>query len=248
MVAVSIISHGHGKMVVELVSRLLTFPEVAEIIVTKNISEELLFPVSPRVLIIENKIPKGFGQNHNFAFVKSGQKYFCPLNPDIKLPSNPFPRLIVALKDFDAALVAPLVINNKGDIEDSARYFPTLYSLWKKLIFKTQGRYMKKKGDPIFFPEWIAGMFMLFESTAYRKINGFDKKYYLYYEDVDICMRLWQFGYSMIVDPSVCIIHDARRSSRANYTYMKWHLKSMAIYFLHHCGRHPKVKVLNNKE
>jgi N-acetylglucosaminyl-diphospho-decaprenol L-rhamnosyltransferase len=241
MVAVSIVSHGHGKMVAKLITQLLEFPEISRILITKNISEELLIPKSPKILVVENKSPKGFGENHNFAFSEIKDEYFCPLNPDISLLTNPFPRLIESLKKYDAELVAPMVLNENGGIEDSARYFPTMPSLIKKLFFKTQGCYDLTLNRDIFSPEWVAGMFMFFKSSAYKKLNGFDNKYYLYYEDVDICIRLWKAGMRLIVDPSIFVVHDARRASRHNFSHMKMHLKSMLIYLFSHFGRLPKI-------
>lgn len=246
MVAVSIVSHAHGAMVARLVSQLLEFPEISKIIVTKNIAEMLILPASAIIHIIENKSPKGFGENHNFAFTKISEKYFCPLNPDIKFISNPFPGLIEDIKLNNVQLVAPLVLNEDGDVEDSVRYFPTPSSIIKKLVFKNQGHYRFSQNENIFSPEWVAGMFMFFRSSSYKKLNGFDEKYFLYYEDVDICIRLWRNGMVLIVDPSICVIHDARRASRTNLLHMKIHLKSMLLYFFRYFRRLPLLTPYRN--
>ena len=248
MIAISIVSHGHGDMVTSLVTQLLECPEISRIIITKNISEELLIPASAKIHVIENKFPKGFGENHNFAFSGISDEYFCPLNPDIRLLTNPFPQLIEALKKYDAELAAPMVLNELGGIEDSARYFPTTLSLIKKLFFKIQGHYNLAESRDIFSPEWVAGMFMLFKSSAYKKLNGFDSKYFLYYEDVDICVRLWRAGMKLAIDPSICVVHDARRASRNNFSHMKMHLRSMLLYFYKYCGRLPKISIGSEHE
>jgi len=242
MVAISIVSHGHGEMVTGLTVKLLECPEISRIIITKNIPEILLLPESLKIHIITNDSPKGFGANHNFAFSNVKEEYFCPLNPDIRLLNNPFPHLIDALRKCNAELVAPVVLNEFGGIEDIIRYFPTLPSLMGKFFFKTQGHYSVDNYEGIFSPEWVAGMFMLFRSSAYEGLNGFDEKYFLYYEDVDICIRLWRLGMGLIVDPSVSVIHDARRASRNNFSHMKLHLKSMSIYLFRYLGRLPSIK------
>ena len=248
MVVVSIVSHGHGQMVSRLIAQLLECPEISRILITKNISEKLLIPTSPIIHIIENKFPKGFGENHNFAFSEIRDEYFCPLNPDIRLLTNPFPQLIESLKKYDAELAAPMVLNELGGIEDSARYFPTILSLIKKLFFKIPGHYNLAESRDILSPEWVAGMFMFFKSSAYKKLNGFDNKFFLYYEDVDICVRLWRAGMRLVIDPSICVVHDARRASRSNFSHMKMHLKSMLLYFFSHCGRLPKIPIGSEHE
>jgi len=240
VIAVSIVTHGHGSMIFELTTQLLECPEISKIIITKNIYEEFTLPVSNKILVISNDYPKGFGANHNFAFNNITEEYFCPLNPDIKLLSNPFPKLINNLIKYNSQLAAPLVLNRVGKIEDSVRYFPTFLSLVRKLFFINQGQYKLKYNGNNIFPDWVAGMFMLFTSNAFKKLNGFDENYFLYYEDVDICARLWILDMRIIVVPTVYVIHDARRASRNNFSHMKLHIQSMVLYFYRYLGKLPK--------
>jgi N-acetylglucosaminyl-diphospho-decaprenol L-rhamnosyltransferase len=134
LIAVSIVSHGHGDMVGRLVGQLLAFPEVAQIILTLNVPESVALPDDARVTVIGNAEPKGFGANHNAAFAACTQTFFCPLNPDIEFDRNPFPVLSAALGDDRVALVAPLVRSPDGKIEDSMRRFPTPGSLLMKAL------------------------------------------------------------------------------------------------------------------
>ena len=108
MVSVSIVSHGHGRMVERLVATLLGYPEVGQITVTYNIAESLNLPQDERVLAIHNRTPAGFAANQNTAFSHCRLPYFCLLNPDIQLPSNPFPVLLAAVHRTGAGLAAPL--------------------------------------------------------------------------------------------------------------------------------------------
>ena len=80
-------------------------------------------------------------------------------------------------------------------------------------------------------PDWVAGMCMLFPRQAFAEVDGFDTRYHLYYEDVDICSRLWLSGYTVMVDPRFSIIHAAQRSSHRNLRYARWHLQSMLRFF-----------------
>lgn len=242
-ISVSIVSHGHGEMVNALVHQLLSLPEVGQIILTRNISERASFVRDARVQVIENTIPKGFGANHNNAFKLCRLPFYCVLNPDIVLQSNPFPQLIACLSDNRAKLSAPCVAAPDGRLEDSARYFPNLRSLLRKAFGGDDGRYQTDMSYGAFPVDWLAGMFMLFSADGFRDVGGFDEKYFLYYEDVDICTRLWRTGSSVYVCPSVQVIHDARRASRANSRYMRWHAASMLRYFLKHWWRLPRKRV-----
>ena len=228
-------------MVVRLVEALLGFPEVAQVLVTCNLPESLVLPSSSRVTLIDNPHPKGFGANHNAAFANCQQPFFCPLNPDIELLRNPFPALLGALASLDVAMVAPMVVTPDGNIEDSVRYFPTLRSLLRKAFGGADGRYPLAAGQASFHPEWVAGMFMLVRGSDFARLGGFDERFFLYYEDVDICVRAWKLGMKIMACPQVSVIHDARRESHRSSRHLRWHLASMARYFLKHWGRLPHV-------
>ena len=228
-------------MVARLVGQLLAFPEVAQIILTLNVPESVALPDDARLTVIGNAKPRGFGANHNAAFACCTQTFFCPLNPDIEFDRNPFPVLSAALADDRVALVAPLVKSPDGKIEDSMRRFPTPASLLMKALGRSDGRYVVREGQAEFAPEWVAGMFMLFRSRDFHDLGGFDERFFLYYEDVDICVRAWQKGMKILACPKVSVIHDARRDSRRSLRHLRWHLGSMVRFLWKHRGRRPKV-------
>ena len=242
MIAVSIISHNHGKMVSDLLVQLIEQDKITKIILTKNKPENLFIPSSKKIEVIENNFPKGFGENHNIAFSYINEIFFCVINPDIELINDPFSLLLDILNKFNLDLVAPIVVNKDNKIEDSARYFPTFKNLIKKLIFNDLGIHKIEMKEEISYPEWVAGMFMLFRSTSFKKIKGFDSRFFLYYEDVDICIRLWKKNMKLAICPLVFVKHDARRTSRKLLKYTLIHIASMALYFLKHYGRHPKIR------
>ncbi len=236
-VAVSIVSHGHGKMVSALIEQLRNCPEVGQVIVTQNVPEEIRFAPDDLVGVIENPSPKGFGANHNAAFRACRMPIYCVLNPDIQLIGNPFPSLLQSLVEGRREIIAPLIVSPSGGVEDSARHFPTMSGLLKKAVGHNDGRYPMVSGQALIFPDWVAGMFMLFRTTDYARLGGFDERYFLYYEDVDICARAWRDGMKVVLCPSVSAIHDARRQSRKSLRHLRWHLASMARYFLSGTGR-----------
>jgi len=218
-------------MVGLLVDQLLCFPVIRQIILTFNLPESFERKHDEIVQIIHNAQPKGFGANHNSAFVFCSQPFFCVLNPDIEFLNDPFLGLLNSLQTFNLSLVSPIIISSSGSIEDSAREFPTWLGLFKKLFFSIEGRWPLVLDKSVNFPDWVAGMFMLFESDKFLKIKGFDEKYFLYYEDVDICRRIKSCGYRLGLYTGVKVIHNARRTSRTNIKYMLWHLRSMFRFF-----------------
>lgn len=238
-ITISIVSHGQSRLVAQVLADLCPFAhdESCEVILTLNIPESLPFTAHEfpfPLTIVENDSSKGFGANHNAAFRLARGEWFCVLNPDIRLPTNPFPGLLETLRQQSSAVVAPAVLSPAGDIEDSVRRFPTPCSLTAKLLGRSDGRYRYALGDAPFPADWVAGMCMLFRTETFRRVGGFDEKFFLYYEDVDICARLWKAGFRVMACPSTQVIHDARRASRRDPRYMRWHIASLLRYL----GKH----------
>lgn len=246
MISISVVSHAQGGLVHMLLSDLAGISRETnfEVILTKNIPEQLPFAIDAypfSVRLIENQAPKGFGANHNQAFISASGTYFCVMNPDIRLTENPFPKLLPTLGNENVGIVAPQVVGTNGAVEDSVRRFPTPLGLIAKLFGLNDGRYSVPRNGKPYWADWVGGMFMLFRSDIYRLLNGFDESYFLYYEDVDICTRMWKMGWQVVANPKVLVTHDARRTSRHDVRYIMWHIESMARYFIKHCWRLPRT-------
>jgi len=129
-----------------------------------------------------------------------------------------------------AGVAAPLVKDLSGRVEDSARTLPTPIKILSKAIgFKESPLAAQDQG--CIAVDWVAGMFMLFPTKVLNEIGGFDERYFLYYEDVDICCRLRLAGLKAMLVPGTTVIHDARRDSRRKSKYFAWHLISMLRFF-----------------
>lgn len=233
-VTVSIVSHGHGSLVSSLLADLATHcGRDIGVILTLNISESLTgdgaYPF--QLKLIRNEAQKGFGANHNAAFEHCRSAHFCVLNPDIRISANPFPQLVEVLRNRSVGVVAPRILDPLGNIEPSARRFPTPWFIVRKLFHSTAGVESRTEQTAA-SPDWVAGTFMLFRSEVYSELAGFDERYFLYYEDVDLCRRLRRRGYDVRLFPSVSAVHDARRESRRSLRHLRWHLASMLRFMV----------------
>jgi len=235
LISVSVVSHGHALLAAQLLDDLRVHrPAGLEVILTLNIEEALPFDPDSfpfPVRTIRNANPRGFASNHNAAFKLAAGDFFCVLNPDIRLNSDPFSALVRELGSPAVGAVAPLILDPDGAIEDSARPFPTLSSLVCKALGAEPKRYYEI-GEESISPDWVGGMFMLLRTDAFAAVGGFDSRYHLYYEDVDLCARLRLAGYDVRLVPSASAVHLARRQSRRDIRYLLWHLRSMIRYIL----------------
>lgn len=234
-VSISVVSHGQISLIANLLKDIQSncANTSLELILTLNLDEILPFSVdefSFPIKVIRNASPMGFAANHNQAFTHATGPYLCVLNPDVGFDSDPFPQLIECLKSSSIGVAAPVVLGDGGAIEDSARYFPTPF----KIICKGFGGCKGSDyviGDQIIYPDWVGGMFLLFHRMVFEELTGFDQRYFLYYEDVDICARLRLLGYEVALCPQSSVVHHAQRSSHRSFRFFRWHLTSMMRFF-----------------
>lgn len=238
---VSVVSHGQWPMVADLLADLQRYCRETPLYVTVilNIPEwhsfgstDYSFPVD----LISNSQPRGFSANHNAAFRHGRQNkpcdYFCVVNPDVRLNDNVFPHLLAAYRDaVKIGLVAPLVLDPSGHIEDSVRPFPRPYTPVLRALGIRRAPVATRPSDRS-QPDWVAGMFMLFPAHAFEQVGGFDERYFLYYEDVDLCARLRLAGLRVLVEPATAVVHAARRDSHRKLRYLFWHIRSAWRFFI----------------
>jgi len=229
-IALSVVSHGQNALVNALLGDLARLRRAdLRVLVTLNVPDAHALENACGAEVIVNDAPAGFGANHNAAFRRSSATYFCVVNPDIRLRKDPFSALAAPFQDPKVGVAGPLVLGPEGRTEDSARRFPTAGSLLRKLLRGTPGpEYPVDQGA--LRVDWVAGMFMQFRSDAFRAAEGFDERFFLYYEDVDICRRLRLLGYGCVLQPAATVIHDARRASRRDPRLMAIHGASLARY------------------
>lgn len=230
----SIVSHGHAQMVSELLSQLDSNDSLygSHVIVTVNCFEVFEIHIYKNILVkfIVNKHPLGFGANHNNAFKFCDTLWFIILNPDLKIiKDEPFTYAINSITSNSSCIgvLAPAVVNEFGILEDSARSNITPLSLIKRLLF---GRVSEFSLDNKVIPDkfvWFAGMCLLFNASAFKAVDGFDERFFLYCEDYDICARLYNSGYVLQFVPSAIVEHGAQRDSHKSIKYLIWHLTSI---------------------
>ena len=231
--ALSIVSHGQGELVELLLEDLaaLDFSEFdsVQILVTLNIPEDesFLSKYFKDLIVIRNLRPLGYGANHNQAFASTEADFFIVLNPDIRI-SESFSRHLLECNETDWGCMAPMVLSPQGEVEDSARHYPTISRISRRVFLNQRGSDYRVDGFNGNVPvDWVAGMFLIFRSDVFRAIKGFDHRYFMYLEDADICKRANQQGFSVVLNTAFSVVHDARRNSFRSAAHLKWHLRSM---------------------
>lgn len=181
----------------------------------------------------------GFGAAHNLVIstIKNKSKYHLILNPDIQFELDVIPKLINKLsEDTLLAMISPKALYPNNQLQFTCRKFPTkLELIYRRLkIFKSftkDQEYRNINLEKPFCPDFIHGCFMLFNTNDFVKINGFDERYFLYMEDVDICKKIDALGKKKMYFPLASIIHHHRKGSSKNLHLLWIHFLSARKYF-----------------
>ena len=238
--SISIVSHGQFELVKELLDDLEHFRSyIREVILTVNIAEEFdIDGFENEISVITNDYPLGFGENHNRALFASSGEYFIVLNPDLRINTFDFESYLNKLSSKSVGVLTPLVVNGNGKREDHVRPFPSFVELLRRVAYRFLLDGSRADFSPkISSPFWVGGMFMGFRSSVFRNISGFDQRYFMYLEDVDICAELLAAGYEIAIDADNSVTHDARRGSRRNLRLFLIHCASYVRYFKKWTGK-----------
>ncbi len=236
LVTLSVVSHGDALKIYRLLDSLRMHEpaDQLDLIVTDNFGQDFPEPGTSlwkSFTIVRNTHPQGFAQNHNRAFELSTSNYFCILNPDIVFEHEVILRLIELLKSGEADIVAPLIVDSSGVVQDSFRDLPKPIEIIRRRLPGYKHGFASADEKEIIHPDWIAGMFLLLKSDTYQDLGGLNEKYRLYFEDVEFCTRARLAGLNICLDTRLRVRHDAHRASRKNFRFLLWHIQSAVQFF-----------------
>lgn len=235
---VSVVSHGHAAMLMDL---LQDFRDAAcapsEVVVTLNLADEdtaaleaLVATLPFACRFIRNATPQGFGANHNQAFTSTRASVFAVLNPDLRLCRDADGRALDPLNALSRSalhqgvgVAAPMVLSPNGEAEDAWRETLTPWRLVKRYVLGQRAAACR--------PDWAAGMCLVFRAEAFAAVKGFDEAYFMYCEDMDVGLRLRDAGWQTAFCAHVSVIHAAQRASRTRLRHLAWHVKSLLRFW-----------------
>jgi GT2 family glycosyltransferase len=224
-ITVSVVSHGQRDLVAALLEQItaLRDPSLVLVVVVHNLPDvDLPKPQGALFDLVQlhNEQPLGFSANHNIAFRHCKTPWFAVLNPDIEFPfGNPFPALLDAMIDDDRlGAVAPALVQPATlQIEPNRRVVTPLELICRRLPgYKPPNE-----------PEWLVGAFLLMRSDAYKALGGFDERFRLYCEDVDLGLRLRGAGWRILRIEGTRVVHLTQRYSHRNPMYAAQHFRSL---------------------
>jgi N-acetylglucosaminyl-diphospho-decaprenol L-rhamnosyltransferase len=213
------------------VEPLAAMPRVRVTVVDNDSPDDSVVTIEdvPGVDIVRAPRNGGFAYGCNLGVARGSAPFVLFLNPDARIDTASLDALLESLRDNPgAALVGPRILDDDGSLSFSLRRFPRLRSTYAKALFLHRVWPLaawtdELVRDPAAYEraataEWVSGACMLVRREAYEAVGGFDEGLFLYCEDTDLCLRLWQAGHSVRYEPAALVRHVGGASSGAGET------------------------------
>lgn len=202
------------------------------------------------VRLVRNDANVGFARGVNQGLTATTAPYVLIINPDCRLMPGAI-RMMRAVLDADArcAIVGPRILNPDGSVQGSARGDPDMLTglfgrttLLRKVVpFLPVARRNVVvdeaigSGQDSVVVDWLSGACMLARRDALEAVYGFDERFFLYWEDADLCRRLRNRGYHVRYVPGASAIHRVGQSSRtARASAIRAFHESAYLYYATH--------------
>ena len=198
-----------------------------EIIVVDNASTDdslnLIKSDFPEVILIESKENLGFGKANNLGVSYAKAPTLLLLNNDTVLLNNLQPAIQQLYADSHIGIIAINMLNSDKKYLSAVGKFPRPLNLIKlSLLNDTRAEFKTGKFfDKNYKVNWVCGAFMLLRKSDFELVQGFDKDYFMYVEDVDICKKLQNHGKQCVFMPQLHYIHHVGFNKSREFLLIK---------------------------
>lgn len=218
-------------------------------------SQDMVQREFSQVHLIANSENAGFATANNQALEKCEAAYVLFLNPDTELLDNALQAMVAFMDAHPAAgSMGCRLINPDGSLQHSCRSFPSLFTdlagnlyldwMFPKSPFFNRYRMGFWEHDRVREVEVPAGACLLVRHEVIKKIGPFDMRFFMYYDEIDLCYRIKKNGWKTLFVPSIEVVHYTSQSSkqvpmetvrriyRSRLLYFEKHYGAWAIMFL----------------
>ena len=207
-------------------------------------SKAILEKYRDRYLLIMNDVNVGFGRANNQALKHLQGEYVLLLNTDAFLERNSLLVTIDWMKKHQSiAILGVKLVNNEGELQPSARFFPNPINLFLNRIgFDFFDKLIPMVDQPDFnfnktiSCDWVPGCFLLTRKKIIDELGLFDPRFFMYYEEVDFCKKVKSQGGNVVYYPETTVKHIGGESAKGDFSLTsqrqvsKFQLESEVLY------------------
>lgn len=210
----------------------------------------------PDVVFSRNRYNMGFAKAINQALRQTRAPYIMLINPDTVVKSGFFDSILEYMnKHRDVGIVGPKILSDDGTVQGSARSFPNMLTAFfgrSSLLTKwfPNNRFSRANmltcecdGQSPMEVDWVSGACLVVRRQALEEVGLLDERFFMYWEDVDWCKRMWQKGWKIVYYPKAAILHYVGGSSEKSVYHSVLEFHRSAYYF---SGKHltPSITIL----
>ena len=192
----------------------------------------------PDVVYLNTGENLGFAKGHNYVLNRIGSDYHAIVNPDIVLVEDSFSKIIQFMEDDQSiGMCVPKMVDAEGNMQLAYRKDPTPVDMFIRMfcpnLFPKRYRQHTLQNQDYSQPFQVPfahGSFLVIRTELFKKLGGFDERFFLYIEDADLCRRVNQISKVMYF-PGTEVIHKWEKGSHKNKKLFYYHVKSMYLYF-----------------
>lgn len=207
-------------------------------------SSDLVSVFTPHARVVRNAVNVGFGRGVNQGVAAATAPFVLIMNPDCRLEHGALATMRAELDCRQrCAIVGPRVLDLDGSEQGSARGDPDMLTglfgrtgtLRNLLPSSSMSRRNVVSNGESATVDWVSGACMLLRRAAFDEVSGFDARYFLYWEDADLCRRLRARGHEIRYVPAATAVHRVGHSSKtARAASIKAFHESAYLYYATH--------------
>ncbi len=188
----------------------------------------------PELTLVETGSNRGYGGAANVGVATAAEEWVLVVNPDITFEPGSIDELLtVAARWPRSGALGPRIHTDDGLLYPSARELPSIGRGVGHAVFgwvwpanPWTAAYRRERGTPREGTVgWLSGACLLLRREAFDAVGGFDERYFMYFEDTDLCARMAEAGYDIVYAPSATVVHhgghatvrDSARMSKAHH-------------------------------
>jgi GT2 family glycosyltransferase len=209
----------------------------AEVILVDNNSQdgsqELVHASFPWVRLIQNAENLGYAKANNIGIMASRGEFILFLNTDTVVPPEALPSLLVRIKarpEFGA--IGPALIHKDKSIQVSFGKRVDFFSeIWQKFILNPYYKHALKRSSNPREAGWLSGACLLTRRAAVEDAGLFDENFFIYFEDIDLCVRLRERGWKLGFFPGIRVSHVGGATTSARKFQARLENRRSQLYF-----------------
>lgn len=203
---------------------------------------EILIPLSDKICYIHGQGNVGYGKAHNMALdraMEKGAEYHIIVNPDIYFEPEIIAKLVHYMENRpDVGSVMPKVVYPDGNLQYLCKLLPGPHDLFLRRFLPSSLAQEKREKFELRFSGYekemnvpfLSGCFMFLRIDALKKVGLFDRRFFMYGEDIDLSRRIHR-QYKTMYYPYVKVVHVHEAASYKNKKMLVIHIRNIVRYF-----------------